>query len=110
MRKPKKTLPEPMLRPEPIVIKAKFSDETLLPGEIVAGRHIAQKYKLAGGEIVTLVWTGVYDNIERGNDKELDKVCRELFGMGFDVVESAWKRRLGDIGGMWHRVRMMLSD
>lgn len=110
MKKHESGYATPELESAPIRLNVKYSRETLIPGELVEGNHIAQRYKLVGGEIVTLLWQGAFDNTRGACEKDLDGICRELFDMDFPSVEAAWKRRLGSVSGWWQRVGMELSE
>lgn len=105
-----KNWPQPTLKSDPIPIKVKYASKTLIPGELIAGNHIAQTYKLVGGEVVNLQYYGAYDNRSGLCAKQLDDICRELFGMDFVSVEVAWKRRLGSVSGWWQWVGMELCE
>lgn len=110
MKKSESGWQSPTLKPQPVQLKVKYAPETIVPGELVVGNHIAQKFKCVGGEVVTLLWNGAFDNRERRCEKDLDEICRELFDMDFPSVESAWKRRLGSVSGWWQRVGMVLAE
>lgn len=110
MSRNKELWPKPELKANPIPIKAKYAPETLIPSELIDGNHVAQKYKLVGGEVITLQYKGAYDNRNGYCLSYLEDICRELFDMNFAAVELAWKRRLGSISGWWQRVGMVLCE
>lgn len=97
-------------QPNPIALNLKFASVTIIPTNLTSGNHIAQRYKLSGGEVVTLRYLCTWDNEKGRCDKELDKECRSLFGMDFASVESVWRRRLGTLTEFWHKVEMNLSE
>lgn len=105
----KATLHQPSPIPKPMPVK--YAPVVFIPTELTNGNHIAQKYKLAGGEVVTLRWLSTWNNTDGKYDKELDGLCRELYGMDFESVRAVWKRRLGGrLEDWWHKVEMNLSE
>lgn len=98
------------LNPTPIVLPLKFAPVALIPSELTDRRHVAQKYKLAGGEVVTFRFLGTWNNRDGKRDKMFDKECQELYGLGFDTFRSVWKRRLGALSEYWHKVQMELVE
>lgn len=91
-------------------LKVKYSSIVLIPSELVNGDSLSQRYKLSGGEVVTLRYIGTWNN-ERGMfDKELDNLCRELYDMDFESVKAVWQRRIGRLENWWHKVEMNLSE
>lgn len=105
----KATLPPPSPIPKPMPVK--YAPVVLIPSELTDGNHIAQKYKLSGGEVVTLRWIATWNNTNGRSDAELDKLCRELYGMDFESVKAVWQRRLGGrLENWWHKVEMNLSE
>lgn len=105
----KAILPSPSPIPKPMPVK--YAPIVLIPSELTDGNHIAQKYKLSGGEIVTLRWIATWNNAGGRFDKELDKECRNLYGMDFESVKVVWQRRLGGrLEDWWHEVEMNLAE
>lgn len=100
----------PVLQDDPINLPLKFSDSALIPGTLIEGNHIAQKYKLVGGEVVTFLCLGGYDNSDGYCAADLDALSRDMYGMDFPSIEAVWKRRLGSLSGFWHKVRMNLAE
>lgn len=95
--------------PKPIQVK--YASQALIPSDITDGNHISQKYKLTGGEVVTLRWLTTWNNTNGKSDAELDKLCRELYDMDFESVKGVWQRRLGGrLENWWHKVEMNLSE
>lgn len=98
------------LNPTPISIPLKFSPTAIIPTELTDSKHVCQKYKLVGGEVVTLRFLGTWDNRKGRYDKILDKDCRELYDIDFASFRAVWKRRLGDVSEYWHKVEMERSE
>lgn len=96
--------------PYPIKVNVKFSPIAVIPSELTDGRHVAQKYKLVGGEVVTFRFLGTWDNRDGRYDKKFDKECQKLYNIDFDSFRNVWKRRLGALSGYWHKVEMELSE
>lgn len=95
---------------EPIQINVKFSPIALIPSELTDGKHVAQKYKLFGGEIVTFRFLGTWDNRKGEYDDMFDAECRKLYDIDFASFRSVWKRRLGALSEYWHKVQMELAE
>lgn len=93
-----------------INIPLKFTPLALIPSELTDGKHVAQTYKLTGGEVVTLRFIGTWDNRDGRYDGMLDAECRELYDIDFESVRSVWKRRLGSLSEYWHKVELERSE
>lgn len=100
----------PVLDPVPVPIKVKYASTAIIPSDLVSGKHLAQRYKLIGGEVVTLRWICTWNNESGVNDTELDAACREFYDMDFASVCAVWRRRIGNLSGYWSKVEMILSE
>lgn len=101
--------PFPLI-PEPINVPLKFSSVAIIPSELTDRKHVCQKYKLVGGEVVTLRFLGTWDNRKGEYDDMFDKECRELYDIDFASFKSVWKRRLGALSEYWHKVELELAE
>ena len=98
------------LDPNPISVALKFAPFAVIPSELTDCKHVAQKYKLVGGEVVTFRFLGTWDNRSGCYDAMFDKECRNIYDIGFETVRAVWKRRLGALSEYWHKVEMILSE
>ena len=99
-----------ILDPNPIEIPLKFSPVAIIPSEITDRRHVAQRYKLVGGEVVHFNFIGTWDNRDGKYDGMFDRECRKLFDIDFDSFRLVWVRRVGNLSGYWHKVEMKLAE
>lgn len=98
------------LNPTSINVPLKFTPVAIIPSELTDGKHVAQKYKLVGGEVVTFRFLGTWDNRNGCYDGHLEKLCRELYDIDFASVRNVWKRRLGALSEYWHKVEMIRTE
>lgn len=88
----------------------RYSEKALFPAQLTAGDPIGTCYLLYGGEEVRFKYImGCNDNDGR-YDEELDKLCGELYGMGFRAIRNVWESRIGRLSGYWHYVEMLPAE
>lgn len=89
------------------ILQIKFCDTAIIPSELVKFDSHLQIYRVATGETVRLDYRMTCDNSRGIYDEYLDGLCREVHGMSFKEVRSAWYGRLGVSSKFWHKVKMV---
>lgn len=89
----------------PVSLCTKYAEKCLLPSTLVLRHGNDTLFKLTTGETVRLEYLGGYDFALCAG--KLDSICQELYKMPFSVVERQWQARLGELNGVWHKVRMV---
>lgn len=91
-----------------IDMRTRYSEKALLPDALFNGNYDRRAmYKLTTGEIVRYEHLGIYYNNEGQCMEDLERISRELYEMPFSVVEKQWQLRVGELNGVWHKVRMI---
>ena len=91
-----------------IDMRTRYSEKALLPDVLFNGKYERNVlYKLTTGELVRYEHLGIYNNNSGQCADDLENISQELYNMPFSVVEKQWKLRIGELNGVWHKVRMI---
>ena len=92
----------------PIEMRTRYNEKALLPDVLFNGKYERNVlYKLTTGELVRYEHLGIYNNDSGQCADDLENISQELYNMPFSVVEKQWKLRVGELNGVWHKVRMV---
>ena len=105
---------------EKYYLKTKFQKKALVPTEVIDKNWLGiwcfteadQRLKDSAVFVTTdgyKVWIkliGCCNNSKGDQHEWLQQVCKNTYGLKFEVVQSHWYARLGNLSGYWHLIEM----
>lgn len=99
-----------MERPFVVPYNIKYNQTSILPWHLAQEGNPDALYQCVGGEVVKMEYLGLYDAEEPEDAQALNELCRELFGMEFNIILAVWARRRHDLPLRgWYKVKMHLQ-
>lgn len=91
----------------PIHIDAKFADRILVPGDALPKGCPSGVCLKTSDDVVCLAYfLSTWDNGQRRYYDELDRLCHRQWNCSFDLIETMWQGRLGQVGDIWHYMEL----
>ena len=101
-------------------LKTKFQKRALIPSEAIDRNWLGiwcfseadQRLKdsaifvTTDGYRVRIKLIGCCNNSKRDEFEWLQNACEKTYGLKFEVVQSNWYARLGNLSGYWHLIEM----
>lgn len=105
---------------EKYIVKTKFQDRALVPFEAIDSNwynliclndsDVKIKnnaiFETIDGHKVKLKFILGCDNSKGDEFKLLQNVCSNVYDMKFEVIQSHWYARLGNLSGFWYLIEM----
>lgn len=105
---------------EKYYLKTKFQKKALVPTEVIDKNWLGiwcfteadQRLKdsavfvTTDGHKVRIKLIGCCNNSKGDQYEWLQHVCDKTYGLKFEVVQSHWYARLGNLSGYWHLIEM----
>ena len=105
---------------EEYYLKTKFQKKALVPTEVIDKNWLGiwcfteadQRLKdsavfvTTDGYKVRIKLIGCCNNSKGDQYEWLQHVCEKTYGLKFEVVQSHWYERLGNLSGYWHLIEM----
>lgn len=88
----------------------KYSETAILPWHMGCESDPDYLFKCLDGEVVKMEYLAKYD-IDKAEDMEaLNELCRELYGIEFNIMQVVWAKRRPDLPlKEWYKVKMNLQ-
>ena len=101
-------------------LRTKFQKRALVPHEVIDANWMGiwcynqadQKLKdsaifvTTDGYKVRIILIGCCNNSKGDEFEWLQNACEKTYGLKFEVVQSNWYARLGNLSGYWHLIEM----
>lgn len=99
-----------MKKPFVALCNIKYKEYSILPWHLSYEGNPDWLFGCIGGEVVKMEYLAKYD-IDKAEDMEsLNEVCKELFGMEFNIMMAVWAKRRPDLPlKVWYKVKMHLQ-
>lgn len=105
---------------EKYYLKTKFQKRALIPSEAIdrnwlgiwcfteADQRIKDSavFVTTDGYKVRIKLIGCCNNSKGDEYEWLQNICENIYGIKFEVVQSNWYARLGNLSGYWHLIEM----
>ena len=105
---------------EQYALRTKYQPKALVPTEVIdrnwlgiwcfseADRRLKDSavFVTADGHRVRIKLIGCCNNSKGDESEWLQNVCEATYGLKFEVVQSHWYARLGNLSGYWHLIEM----
>jgi hypothetical protein len=105
---------------EKYYLKTKFQKRALIPSEAIDRNWLGiwcfteadQRLKdsavfvTTDGYKVRIKLIGCCNNSKGDEYEWLQNICENIYGIKFEVVQSNWYARLGNLSGYWHLIEM----
>ncbi len=105
---------------EEYYLKTKFQKKALVPTEVIDKNWLGiwcfteadQRLKdsavfvTTDGYKVRIKLIGCYNNSKGDQYELLQHLCENAYGLKFEVMQSHWFARLGNLSGYWHLIEM----
>ena len=88
-------------------IQCKYAKEVLIPQEAIAGMQRDEPLMTMDGKVCTARFISGWNNDKHEFDERLDEFCRNTWNVPFSAIRSVWIGRIGDVGGIWHRIELI---
>lgn len=102
----------------------KYQERALVPSEVIDRNWLGiwcfseadQRLKdsaifvTTDGYKVRIKLIGCCNNSKRDEFEWLSNACEKTYGLKFEVVQSHWYARLGNISGYWHLIEMEKAE
>lgn len=88
----------------------KYNEVNILPWHLSNQSNPDTLYGCVGGEVVKMEYLEIYDRNIPEDAEALDSLCKDLFGMCFDLMLAIWHKRRPDLPlDIWYKVKMHLQ-
>lgn len=105
---------------EEYYLKTKFQKKALVPHEVIDRNWLGIRclseadhrlkdsavFVTTDGHKVRIKLIGCCNNSKGDQYEWLQNVCEQTYGLKFEVVQSNWYARLGNLSGYWHLIEM----